>query len=192
MNHSRHLLRLGLVAFAALAAASATAQTNRDYSAFKLVADRNIFDPNRYPHNATRHESRRPGKTVDAFSLVGVMSYEKGNFAFFDGSSSDYRKVLKPSDSIAGFQITEVSQNQVKLTSGTNQIVMAVGSQMRRQEEGDWAISDTAIPIASSGQTDSSSSSGSDSSASSPAPPGGTASDILKKLMERRQQQLNR
>ena len=28
-------------------------------------------------------------------TLVGTMTYEKGTFAFFDGSSSEYRKALK-------------------------------------------------------------------------------------------------
>jgi len=36
------------------------------------------------------------------------LSYEKGLFAFFDGSSPDYRKVLKEEDTIAVFKIAEI------------------------------------------------------------------------------------
>src|SRR5690348_9065903 len=50
-----------------------------DFSAFRLVVDRNIFDPNRAP----RRGPTAPVRTVDAFTLVGTMSYEKGIFAFF-------------------------------------------------------------------------------------------------------------
>jgi len=35
------------------------------------------------------------------------MSYEKGPFAFFEGSSSEFQKVLKQDDTIAGFKIGE-------------------------------------------------------------------------------------
>src|SRR5262245_16650 len=68
-----------------------------DYSAFKIITDRNIFNPQRHArvNGQERKEANRPA-TVDSFSLVGTMSYAKGTFAFFDGSSSEYRKVLKP------------------------------------------------------------------------------------------------
>src|SRR5579862_1681456 len=69
-----------------------------DYSAFQLIAERNIFDPNRAPRSI--RNTTQP-KTTDSFTLVGTMSYEKGIFAFFDGNSSDYKKVLKPDESIA-------------------------------------------------------------------------------------------
>ena len=38
----------------------------------KIVADRNIFDPNRYPHTqrSSRHETRRATKTADLLSLI--------------------------------------------------------------------------------------------------------------------------
>jgi hypothetical protein len=196
MNLMRQLNRLGLAALAALAATAASAQTagvtNRlDYSAFKIVADRNIFDPNRYPHTSGRHESRRPAKTADTFSLVGVMSYQKGTFAFFDGSSSDYRKVLKSADTIAGFTISEVTQTQIKLTAGTNAFVLPVGAQMLRDAEGDWTLNLTAAPVSDSSQASSTESSGGDAGAS-PASSGGNASEVLKKLMQRREQELNR
>jgi hypothetical protein len=196
MNLMRPFNRLCLAAaFAAAAASSAPAQpanaANRpDYSAFKIVADRNIFDPNRYPHTPGRHETHRQTKTADAFALVGVMSYQKGAFAFFDGSSSDYRKVLKPTDTIAGFTLVEIAPDKVRLTSGTNQFVLPVGAQLRREED-EWVLNTTAEPVSSSGQTEAgAATSGDDSSA--PPPSSGAASDILKRLMQRREQELNR
>jgi len=147
-----------------------------EYSAFRLVAERNIFDPNRAPRS-----SRAPvqQKTVDSFSLVGTMSYEKGDFAFFDGSSSDYRKVLKSNDVIAGYKIVAISPEQVTISSGTNQLELKVGTQMRRAEDGHWERGAApAVYTASSSNT-----------TSSQAPAGGAESDILKKMMMRREKE---
>lgn len=112
----------------------------RDYASFGLIAERNIFNPNRSRHSPyARSEYRRPVRT-EAFSLIGTMSYEKGLFAFFDGTSSDFRKSAKPNDEIAGYKITEIAYNKVKLAINTNEIELLIGMQMRREDEGDWML----------------------------------------------------
>ena len=68
------------------------------------------------------------------------MSYEKGTFAFFDGTSSDYKKALKLTDSIAGYKVTNIAPNSVKLASGTNELELSVGAQLRREEDGPWLL----------------------------------------------------
>jgi hypothetical protein len=147
-----------------------------DYSAFRLVAERNIFDPNRSPRS-----SRAPTqpKTVDSFSLVGTMSYEKGDFAFFDGSSSDYKKVLKTNDVIAGYKLLVISPELVKIESGTNQLELRVGAQMRRREDGSWERAAGSAAYAAS----STSSNQSETSAT------GAESDVIKKMMQRREKE---
>ncbi len=98
---------------------NAAAGTNRlDYSAFKLIVDRNIFDPNRFPRRGPG--SRPAPKSVDSLTLVGTMTYEKGTFAFFDGTSSDYKKALKLNDVVAGHKVTNITPNSVTLAAGTN------------------------------------------------------------------------
>src|SRR5262245_49763727 len=62
--------------------------------AFRLIADRNIFNPNRSGRTPEREYTRRePERRVrtESLALVGTMSYDHGLFAFFDGSNSDYR-----------------------------------------------------------------------------------------------------
>src|SRR2546421_1583725 len=54
-----------------------------DYSAFKLITERNIFNSHRSARYTAPRESG-PQARVDSFALVGTMSYEKGPFAFFD------------------------------------------------------------------------------------------------------------
>src|SRR3954469_3598419 len=124
------------------------APSRLDYPSFQIIRDRNIFDMNRSPRS--RYDSRpvvrteperRPGRT-ESFALLGTMSYEKGRFAFFDGSSSQYHQVLSSSNSIGGFTITEVAPNYVKLATTNGQIELPVGKQLKRQDEGEWSVTE--------------------------------------------------
>jgi hypothetical protein len=144
-----------------------------DYSAFKVVADRNIFNPNRYARSG-------PGPRVaprEYLTLVGTMSYEKGSFAFFSGTDS---KALKLADSIAGFKVTNITPSTVKLASGTNELELRVGMQLTRDEDGPWVASSAPVTSSATQAASSSSTSATEPIASGPE------SDIIKKLMERR------
>ncbi len=172
------------------------ASNRLDYSRFKLIADRNIFDPNRYPQ-MTRRQNREPNRprTVESFSLVGIMIYAKGPFAFFDGSSPSYRKVLKPSDTIAGYEITNVTPDKVQLATNGKTIDLQVGMQMRREEEGTWTLGGPAQPYASSAENPPSASTASAPGSTSSATAGGSGGDeseILKRLLQKREQELNK
>jgi hypothetical protein len=131
----------GAVALLAAAFSAAAQPTNAtDFASFQIVAQRNIFDPNRVAH--ARFNSTHAGARVtDSFSFLGTMSYEKGNFAFFDGTSPDFRKVLKLDGDIAGFKVTTLAPKSVTLLSGTNEMVLPVGTQVRRDDDGHWVIS---------------------------------------------------
>ena len=122
-------------------------------------------------------------RNVESFALLGTMSYAKGSVAFFDGSSSSFKKALKPADTIATYKIKEIAQNGVKLESGGKEVELRVGMQMRRQDEGEWQIgakSDSygsASPSATSGSSNSSRTRSSEGSAPNPpAPATGTDS----------------
>jgi hypothetical protein len=165
--------------------ANAAAGTNRlDYSAFKVIVDKNIFDPNRYARRPGDRGPRSPPKSVDSLTLVGTMTYEKGTFAFFDGTSSDYKKALKLNDVVAGHKVTCIAPNSVKLAAGTNELELGVGMQLRREEDGPWSLagksgSYTAAP--SSTSTNAVASTMSDAAASA------AESDIIKRLKQQRE-----
>ncbi len=150
-----------------------------DFSGFKLITERNIFDPNRVPH--------RPGapppvqKTIDSFALVGLMRYDKGTFAFFDGSSADYRKAVKLDDSIAGYKVTNINASTITLKAGTNQVELRVGMQLKRTEGGDWIASAQSEAYAAS-----TTSSGETHAGSAPS---GSDSDVIERLRKRREQE---
>jgi hypothetical protein len=116
---------------------------------------------------------------TESFSLVGTMSYEKGTFAFFDGTSAGYRKVLKLADAIAGYKVTNITPNYVKLTSGTNQLELRVGMQMRREDEGEWLLASQAEAYASAAAAP---------NAERPAASGGDDNEVLKRLMRQREE----
>jgi hypothetical protein len=176
-----------------------------EYSAFKLITERNIFNPRRYARSARRAE---PASRVDSFTLVGTMSYEKGPFAFFEGTRADYRKVGKVSDAIAGYKITNIAYNSVKLANGTNELQLAVGMQMRREDNGPWHVGSggrAGNMVASTTETNSAPSTASlpDSETNSDQAQNATTSDaagssattddpVLKRLMQRREQENNR
>jgi hypothetical protein len=83
-------LMLLLAASRPVQAEETNAPSRSDYTSFRIIAERNIFNPNRSGRagrNATRREPEKR-KRVESFALVGTLSYEKGQFAFFDGASS--------------------------------------------------------------------------------------------------------
>jgi hypothetical protein len=158
------------------------------YEAFKLINDRNIFSSTRTRSSAREENRNQPKKVrVDKFALVGTMSYFKGSFAFFDGSESGYRKSVKVGDKVAGFEVQGISQDSAKLVSGTNTVVLKVGTGMQREEEGDWQPSSTSggFETASAKSEKTEKSEGGSSEAS-----GGGESEILKRLLEKREKEL--
>lgn len=140
--------------FLALAVAAAHAATlfaaaapSTDFSAFKLITDRNIFNPNRLPRSRfnTVRRASSVQRVTESLSLVGTMSYEKGDLAFFDGTSAEFRKTVKPGETVAGLTLSAVGTNFVRVLQGTNEATLPIGTQLRRDDEGNWAIPDSAF-----------------------------------------------
>ena len=186
-------LRRALVALVLANSLPAAAQlTNNsaagtDYASFRLIADRNIFDPNRLPHE-TRSNRRAPSRSVPTFYFVGTMDYRRGRFAFFDGTDSDYRRALSTNDIIAGYTVREISLVSVKLQSTNQPVELKLGSQMRL-EGGAWQlISNEELPSAPVADTATA-----DNSTAAAAPAadfGGEPNDVLKQLMQKREQEM--
>jgi len=142
----------GAVALLAAAFSTAAQPTNAtDFAAFQVISQRNIFDPNRVPH--TRYPSTHAARVADSFSFLGTMSYAKGNFAFFDGTSPDFRKVLELNGDIAGFKLTALAPKTATLSSGTNEMILPVGTQVRRDDDGHWEVSTDSASYSSTGSS---------------------------------------
>jgi hypothetical protein len=158
-----------------------------DRKYFEIISTRNVFDPAR--------SGRRPSignyrpRRVDSFTLAGIMSYEKGDYAFFDGSNSDYRKTVRVGQSIAGYKVAEIKPAYVNLQASSNKFVrLNVGTQMRRVEGGRWAFSGRVDPSAVTQDDSGDSSPAQPDATTAPSIPAGSGaeSEILKRMMMNR------
>lgn len=223
------LLLMGVSASVAAASANAPA-TNApvvapaaapklDEAAFRLIAERNIFNAERSGGRVVLPTSRP--RRVESFTLVGTMAYEKGVFAFFESSNSEYARVVKAGGVIAGHKIADVLANAVKLEADGKIVELPLGAAMRREDEGTWhlgeAIStsngsayasnrsnddrssrssrgdrdrnDDSRSRRSDNDSERGNSPDSNRSSAAPAVPGADQSEILKRLMERRERE---
>jgi hypothetical protein len=133
-------LALWLAALGASGATSAPATAPDPFDQFKIITNRNIFNPTRRrPSRPTPARTTVPAK-VDLVTLVGILRYDKGAFAFFDGTNSNYRQVLKPGEAIGGWTVADITSTLVKMKMGERELDLTVGSQLRRVNEGDWKL----------------------------------------------------
>jgi hypothetical protein len=167
-----------------------------DFASFnRFITERNIFDPNRSPRSSTGGPSYHPAvsRSAPAFTLVGTMNYHKGMFAFFDGNSSDLRKVLYQSDSnsIAGYTVAEITVTGVKLQSADKKktVPMKIG-EMMRQVGSNWQLAGQSDLAATTADRTAPEAAGSTPDAGPAPTSAGAPNDILKKLMEQREKEL--
>ncbi len=163
----------------------------------RRVADRNIFDPERQPR--IRGESRptpKPKVVVAAdspeFGLVGIISYPRGTFAFFDGNASEFQKTLQLNAVIAGQTLSTITSQSITLMA-TNRPpnLLKVGQRLRQDSEGVWQLvtglrGEGFKRLGSAGGATGTSSAS--STTPSEDPPG--SDEILKRLLKKREQEM--
>lgn len=196
------ILALALAGGFSAAAQSSGVPGDTDYTAFsRFIAARNIFDPNRYPHETRSYTHRYTHVSPSApeFTLAGTISYGKGWFAFFNGNSYDLKQVLPVSGAIAGYTVTGISLGGATIQGPDKKVLaLKIGDQMQHGNNG-WELVTNGLAAAGSGvgggsSGSSSGSSGPDASATdgsaAPAPSSSlSGNDILKRLMQLRQQE---
>ena len=128
-------------------------------------------------------------KSFDSLTLRGTMSYKKGTFAVFEGTSSEYQKVLKLTDSIAGYKVTNIAWNTVKLVSGTNELELSVGAQLRREENGPWLLTGQSTTYAATPSSTSTNAAAITTTNGSDTASAGAESDVIKRLMQKREKE---
>ena len=206
MKHSRkqRIDRLAWLALAASLCCLSTgifaANTNNTSSAvslqnFKIITQRNIFDPNRRAGSGERGRRIDPNRLAraDGFSLVGTLLDKRGEFAFFSGSDSKYKKVLKVNGIIADYKVTEVTPDYVELESNSsNQVKMTVGMQMKKLDAGEWQLVDGTVALTKVSDTAASETKDTETSDSGPSTGSSSADTILKKLLQQREKELTK
>lgn len=163
-----------------VARAVTNAPPRLDYASFKIVADRSIFDPNR-SRRSSRGDGgpeRKPVK-IESFTLVGTMSYAKGDVAFFDGTESKYRKAFKLGELIGGYKLTAILANSVKIEKEGKVLEMFLGAQLKKRDDEPWELLASTLSLVSNYKPKS----GTNADASA------GDDEVLKRLMERRKKE---
>jgi hypothetical protein len=173
-----------LLAASAQSTNDSSASTS-DFSSFQVVVDHNIFNPDRRGQHVPYPNEYHSAPT---FSLAGTMSYRKGMFAFFNGTSDEYRKAIQQGGKIAGYTVEKITFDGAQLQLSGKTIDMKVGAAMRQEgrewelrapgEWGDMSATETTTGSATSSET------------STNQPSAGEQNDVLKRLMEQREQEL--
>lgn len=157
-----------------------------DLSAFRIIAERNIFNASRSggrvnPARATRRPAR-----VETLALVGTLEAGTNRIAFFDGSDRQFRQAVRPGGRVAGLTVEEIRFDKVYVVQDTQRWELPVGRALRREDEGEWRLADAVgLPAAEpSGPVEPGS--GRESAAASAPAVSAEAAEVLRKLMERR------
>jgi hypothetical protein len=126
--------------------------------------------------------------------LVGVMTFQKGTFAFFDGNAAEYRKTLQVQALIAGHTVTAITPQSVTLSESNGPpVLLKVGQRLRKDAEGVWKLAAGGSGEAFT-RSGGSAGAGSGTASSSPSttttedPPG--SDEILKRLLKKREQEM--
>jgi hypothetical protein len=148
------------------------------FDSFRLLTERNIFNPNRVGRTVAGRVAQPAG---DEIRLVGTLDSTQGLFAFFDSPDATYRQALHEGGAIAGFTVKHIGQNSVELLRNSGPTSLRIGQLLHRPVGGEWSVV-THESIAPTETT-------------SPANPAvaaipADASDTLKRLLMQRQKQL--
>ncbi|MGO8698361.1 MAG: hypothetical protein ACLQVY_11660 [Limisphaerales bacterium] len=178
------------VLLAAAGMASLAQETNSveglDFDSFKIITQRNIFDPTR----TGRRVRREPQRRVEFVRLAGIVIDPKEEAVQFTGSGVP-DKFLKVGDSVKDLKVVQITEDGARLKEGqSNAFVLDFEKRtsLRREENGPWQVSsDTSdpAPVASANSDEAG------SSASTPAakPASGTADSITEMLKKRRSEE---
>ena len=160
-----------------------------EWAFYKIITDRNIFNPNRSPGLTNRppRDGGDPTPRTDWFTLKGTMSYEEKAYAFFEGTGSQFNGGFKANDAIGGYKIAEIAGDHINLAASADKTIeLRVGMQMRRVGSGPWTLVASPDLSAAAETGDSGSSAGSSSGSSSGGGSSANVDEVMKRLMERR------
>lgn len=172
-----------------------------DFETFKLILDRNIFDPDRRGPREQRRERPPEPPREESFTLLGTMFYANKQLAFFDGTDTEWAGAVKMGESVAGHKLTKIGFDAIELEWNGESIELTVGSARAKRGDDPWSTQSGSDWSGNSGSSSSRSSSGrtygsrqsegvsdSETSGGDAPAPNLEANDILKQMMERRRQ----
>jgi len=166
---------------------AATVAPAGSFESFSLIAERNIFNPNRI--GRTRANPDAPAPRTDQIALVGTVERGSSLVAVFDGSDPVWRKSLAVGDSIGDFKVVRITSAGADLERDGKPVSLLVSHALRRPEGGDWTVAKPPADVPPAGGLIGPRPG--DTSAA-PAEIPANASEVLKRLMKQREQQLKK
>lgn len=114
------------------------------FKPFAIITERNVFNANRHAAEApapaaAAPKPARPPK-VEAFALLGTLISERGAVAFFDGTSTAYRRAVEPGDQLGSHTVAAIEHDRVTLRDGDRELCLPLKMQFRREGEGEWLL----------------------------------------------------
>jgi len=128
---------------------AAAAQTNVNsvvnLDSFKLIEQRNIFDPSRSGKIPSRYGRTRKATVVDIFGLSGAsVAPSNHSIAIFEGYGIPPVKEFHISDVINGYRLIRIDFDSIRLIAPNAQnLTLRVQNGLRREDKGPWKVTDT-------------------------------------------------
>ena len=111
------------------------------FDGFRIVVDRNIFNPNRTGRRERTTEEVAPPR-LDSIALVGTIDSDKGLRAIFDVSipRTKSSQAVHAGESVDKFKVTKITPKAIDVERDGKTVPMSVGQQFRRPPGGDWDL----------------------------------------------------
>jgi hypothetical protein len=162
------------------------------FDAYRIVATRNIFDPDRIPTETNApppsRVTERPATAVDYVTLTGILVNGGKTLAFFSGSRPDYDKVTGVDGDIAGAKISKITPENIEVNRAGRKIVVAVGQTV--PFDGSAPGAPPAVPAYAAPAAAPAGAAGADETSPAATPLPGNLNEVMRRMMERRQQEL--
>ncbi len=189
-------LLFGLVADAYPENAEPLASGNSEFSQFRIVIQRNIFNPNRRKPVVRETVPPPAPPQIDQITLVGTLISEPTAFAFFAGSSPVFNSVAQRGETVAGHTIAEIHSSGITLRDATRTLELKVSEGLERRDGGAWKPASAPFTARASVSRPSSGNSTTvsqvDSAQTKSESPGNSNEDLMKRMMEKRRQELQK
>ncbi len=195
MNTRQLTILLGLAGIVI----STAAEPAQGFKTFHLIQTRNVFDPNRRPSRVEiptqRTSTTKTRSRSNSLSLTGTMVTTGKSLAFFNGSRSEYSKVIGVGDSVADFKVAAINAMQVELEKDGKRTSIAVGSQLTLEGSTVETVStEPGAPSDDAPETPTdATTTGAPNPPSAPAPAGSDdKNDVVRRMMERREKEMKK
>lgn len=121
------------------------AKVDDGFKPFAVITQRNVFNTNRNPPSPVEAVPTPPRTPkVEALALIGTMSSERGSVAFFDGTSTAYRKAAATGEKIGSCTVLSIEHDRVTLQAGDRELCLPLKMQFYREDQGEWQL--TTLP----------------------------------------------